>query len=506
MNPSATANGVAEIFFPQSRSLGLQVNELQSPAVLQKMIQAGTRCRSYPDASRELHESAELSIDAKTIERAVHRIGKERADQRDAAVEQWKKLPLPEQQRGCPQPKAPKVAVVQFDCGRILVRERKTAADRPVSAVSAGSTAPAESSESEVHSEERQEAAALAAAAVCAAERGDEKASTAPDPAAGTATVEDCRSQFWRDSKVGVLLTMHSEELIYDPCPEIPPSFLQLDRIVNLVRGMGHCPSLESDAPQTGPPQEGEPAATAPTADESAAPGKKSKTRPGQPIPLVKTILSSRACSALFGAMLAAAAWARGFSAATRKAFVADGASMNWTLWQRFFSHYVPILDFIHALQYVFAAAMAGHSREVGWQLYRQWIQAVWAGQVEQVIEELQRRQRELGEAPKNASFSDPRRIVATTLGYLQTHRSRMDYARYRRLGLPLMSSYVESAVKQINQRVKGTEKFWCEAGGEAILQLRGDYLSDTQPLSKFWQQRQLDATGQRCYSYACAP
>lgn len=502
MNPSATANAVAGIFFPQSRSLGLQVNEQQSPAVLQKMIQAAARCRSYPDASRELRESAELPLDAKTVERAVHRIGKERTDQRDAAVEQWKKLPLPEQQRGCPQPKAPQVAVVQFDCGRILVRERKAAADVPAPA---GSTAPAELSESDVHQEERQEEAALAAAAVCTAERGEDEASIVSDDAAGTAPVDDCRSRFWRDSKVGVLLTMQSEELAYDPCPEIPASFLQLDRIVNLVRGMGHCPSLDSAAPQTGPPPEGEPATPLSTANAPAAGGKKCKTRPGQPVPLVKTILSSRACSAVFGAMLAAAAWARGFSAATRKAFVADGAAMNWTLWQRFFSHYVPILDFIHALQYVFAAAMAGHSREVGWQLYRQWIQAVWAGQVEQVIEQLQQRQRELGEAPKNAPFSDPRRVVATTLGYLQTHRSRMDYARYRRLGLPLMSSYVESTVKQINHRVKGTEKFWCQAGAEAILQLRGDYLSDTQPLSKFWQHRQQEASGQRCYSCACA-
>lgn len=65
------------------------------------------------------------------------------------------------------------------------------------------------------------------------------------------------------------------------------------------------------------------------------------------------------------------------------------------------------------------------------------------------------------------------------------------------------MSSYVESAVKQINRRVKGTEKFWSERGGEAMLQLRGDYLSDTAPLDRFWQQRQQTATGQRCYRRA---
>jgi len=54
--------------------------------------------------------------------------------------------------------------------------------------------------------------------------------------------------------------------------------------------------------------------------------------------------------------------------------------------------------------------------------------------------------------------------------------------------------------VKQVNQRVKGTEKFWSEAGGEALLQLRADHLSDGEPLAAFWQRRQAAATGQRRY------
>lgn len=68
---------------------------------------------------------------------------------------------------------------------------------------------------------------------------------------------------------------------------------------------------------------------------------------------------------------------------------------------------------------------------------------------------------------------------------------------------LPITSSYVESAVKQFNQRVKGTEKFWSEDGAEAILQLRADHLSDEQPLDGFWQRREAAATGQRPYRRA---
>jgi hypothetical protein len=54
-----------------------------------------------------------------------------------------------------------------------------------------------------------------------------------------------------------------------------------------------------------------------------------------------------------------------------------------------------------------------------------------------------------------------------------------MRYDEYRRQGLPLMSSHVESTIEQINYRVKVTEKFWSEAGAEALLELRADYMSD---------------------------
>jgi hypothetical protein len=36
-----------------------------------------------------------------------------------------------------------------------------------------------------------------------------------------------------------------------------------------------------------------------------------------------------------------------------------------------------------------------------------------------------------------------------------------VDYPRYRKLGLPVTSTLMESLVKEFNLRVKGTEKFW---------------------------------------------
>ena len=61
----------------------------------------------------------------------------------------------------------------------------------------------------------------------------------------------------------------------------------------------------------------------------------------------------------------------------------------------------------------------------------------------------------------------------------------------------------MESTVKQVNYRVKGSEKFWARHGGGALLQLRGDQLSDTAPLDIYWLRRPKLATGTRSYATA---
>ena len=130
----------------------------------------------------------------------------------------------------------------------------------------------------------------------------------------------------------------------------------------------------------------------------------------------------------------------------------------------------------------------------------QQGITWTWEGAVVRVIAELAARAVELGSPPPDAGDTDPRQIVAETLTYLTNQQSRMNYPTYRIAGLPVTSSHIESTVKQINQRVKGSEKFWTQAGGEALLQLRADQLSDTTPLDVYWLRRIETATGTRNY------
>ena len=62
-----------------------------------------------------------------------------------------------------------------------------------------------------------------------------------------------------------------------------------------------------------------------------------------------------------------------------------------------------------------------------------------------------------------------------------------MKYPEYRRLGLPISSAPVESVMKQVNRRMKGTEKFWLEGGAEAIVQLRAAHLSEDGRVDRYW-------------------
>jgi hypothetical protein len=91
---------------------------------------------------------------------------------------------------------------------------------------------------------------------------------------------------------------------------------------------------------------------------------------------------------------------------------------------------------------------------------------------------ELDAEQEGIGAAPADAGATDPRVVLARVRGYLRNNAERMKYPEYRKAGLPVTSSWVESLIKEINYRVKGTEKFWNEDGAERILAVRAAALS----------------------------
>lgn len=303
----------------------------------------------------------------------------------------------------------------------------------------------------------------------------------------------------WCETKIGALMELQPHLQDGDPCPEVPDKFLELGRVDELTRG------IKGTAPKGSVFQRVDPDGDSQADSVEPLPPPREKVVLGSPRILSRDVVASLVDSTAFGKLLAADAWRLGFAGAVLKAFVADGQASNWTIWEQHFKHleFIPILDFIHALTYVYSAALAGRSSSQGWPVYVRWITWVWKGRVARVIEELAQRAAELGPPPADASESDPRLTVSGTLTYLRNQQSRMNYPEYRKLGMPITSSPIESTVKQINYRVKGSEKFWTRRGAEALLQLRAEQLSDTAPLAAYWTRRIRQTSGVRTYAKA---
>jgi hypothetical protein len=424
-----------------------------SQAVKAKIVYAGSNNTSYEQAEKDLAELAEMKVDDKQVRRVCKEIGTERCAERDASATAYQALPLVER-KGVPDGvTAPKLAVVGTDGGRLQIIDRS--------------------------------------ATVSTAAAADGSATQAAKGADDAEERED-NGRHWREDKIALLMTMASDVQTPDPCPEIPENFVDPLRILKLARELKRRVPAEEEAAKQ---------ATDPEADRQAYTEDTRKWEP--PEVEAKRLVATRQPWEAFGPLVATAAWEWGFFGAERRAFLGDGAETNWTLWRNYFSSFVPILDFIHALSYVFAAATTGRSFTEGWECYVRWITWVWQGRVADVLVELEARQRELGLPADDEPTSSPRQIVARTLVYLRNNSERMKYDEYRQQGLPVTSSYVESAVKQFNYRVKGTEKFWDEVGAEEMLQLRADFLSDNKPLETFWKRRETGETGQNCYRMA---
>jgi hypothetical protein len=408
----------ASLFFPATRSIGTEIDCPYTPAMLRKVVYAGSQSASFSQASKDLAALAEAPVSRECVQRWTKRVGAQRVAEADGQAAAYQALSLPAQQKS-PIAQVPQVVAVMMDGGRIQVRDRHE-------------------------------------------EKHDTKG-------------------YWKESLVGCCLKMTSQEHTADPCPTIPKTFIDPERINTLSREIKGFSGSREETEDTSPN---------PTDD-----------REGRPETLVKSVVATRAGQEAFGQRLVAEAHARGFHAAPRKAFVADGAPSNWTVHRKYFSHYTSVLDFTHAVCYVYAAAMAGRSAKAGWSDYVPWAMWLWEGNVAKVIEHVQTRSEQLG-PPPDGDESSPAAVVAKTLGYLKNQKSRMKYDQYRKLGLPITSSHIESTIKQTNRRMKGTEKFWHQ-GAEPILQLVADHLSETPRLDQFWRNRKNILAPMRSYQSA---
>jgi hypothetical protein len=295
--------------------------------------------------------------------------------------------------------------------------------------------------------------------------------------------------QAWKETKNACLMTMSSTPSEHDPHPELPACFQDRDYVEQLVREI-HATAprtLQNSGEMPAISTNGEAAASSAQPQSVVQPPPQESKKTCRPQRLVRTCVSSMVSSDEFGPLVAGEAQRRGFYQAARRAFLGDGQAWNWTLKETYFPTFVAVTDFVHPLGYLYDAAKV-LTPDDPWPLHLRATTTCWQGRVSEFLNEL-RTWQAAHPTPSNQKLADddPRAIVQTTVTYLENNQSRMDYPAYRRQGLPVSSSLIESLIKEMNFRVKGTEKFWNRPdGAECILQIRAAALCDDDRLSQW--------------------
>ena len=421
--------------------MGIAVEATSSPRVSIKMVYSGVQSRSFSEGSAHLLNIGELSITDERIRRATHHTAEERIAQQDRLISAYRNKPLPEQTSQKPADvESPDIACVMCDGGRYQLLDRQA---------------------------------------------------SQTDPAEEESNDTERRGKHWHESRVSLLASMKGEHHEVDPQPELPNclEFYAIGTTLSEMAKVGGKPGAKETPEQR-------------TEREKREQAKKELQESLVGPELVsRNVVASGQNWEAFGPMVATRAWYSGFAAAKHKVFVSDGSSTIEKLQEIHFSNFTSVLDLLHGLSYSMHVARATTSVESDTaKSYNHWAALIWQGKVDEVIKEFDALQKLHGDPPPDCKAEDVREVIRAARVYYTNHQHRMNYPEYRRLGYPLTSSLMESTVKQINYRVKGTEKHWSSAGGEKILRLRGDYLSDDQPMQAFWKSLPNEATGFRSY------
>ncbi len=153
-------------------------------------------------------------------------------------------------------------------------------------------------------------------------------------------------------------------------------------------------------------------------------------------------------------------------------AILGDGAVWIWNLAGEHFGERIEIVDFYHASEHLWTVGKAlygdGTPATATW-VHTQMHQLRECGgeRVRQTLAAVR------GETPQAAE------VLRRERGYFRTNAARMEYPRFRALGLPIGSGAVESAAKNlVQQRMKRPGARWSHDGAQAVLNVRCRLLS----------------------------
>jgi len=157
--------------------------------------------------------------------------------------------------------------------------------------------------------------------------------------------------------------------------------------------------------------------------------------------------------------------------------FVADGAETLWELQQEFFPEAKVCLDWIHAVEKLWAC---GKAINRGSRTKRQPLEA-WVheqkrrlrhGKLDDVLATLQAALDATAVTGPGNKFR--RKVLAATIGHFTKNRARMRYPYLRQQGLVISSGLIEGTVRHlVGMRLDGPGMRWGKGRAEAVLHLR---------------------------------
>lgn len=223
----------------------------------------------------------------------------------------------------------------------------------------------------------------------------------------------------------------------------------------------------------------------------TALPGnpKAAKEADRQPSMLVTTHVATMGDAKAIGKLARVEAEKRMLCHAQQVVVLGDGAAWIDGVCEEHFGCHARIVDYYHAAEHVHDCAKALWPDEESKQTEQadRWKTLLWEGATEVLLDQLKRESTRIGQPLEEDGKQHPRRVLHQNVGYFTKHARHMKYPDYRDRGWPIGSGTVESGMKQVNKRMKGTDQFWNTEGAESILALRGQWLSQDQRWEHYW-------------------
>jgi hypothetical protein len=159
-----------------------------------------------------------------------------------------------------------------------------------------------------------------------------------------------------------------------------------------------------------------------------------------------------------------------GYANAPLRAFIADGAQWLWRVAEQYFQSAVQILDWYHLSEHVHKAAnvLCGDATDEAKQWSKQLKDELIEGRGSAALDLVRAELAKVRSPAKRAALQE----LET---YLEHNLGRIDYPRYRSLGLPIGSGQVEAQCKTlVGARCKQAGmRNWTYGGAEGVLRMR---------------------------------